>query len=61
MRIAFLAVIVVPTLLGGCVSYTETPARRDTVVVPQGSTTTTVVPGSTVYPGPGTTVITPVR
>lgn len=60
MRIAFLAVVALPALLGGCLSYSETPARRETVVVPQPATTT-IVPGTTVVPAPGSTVITPVR
>jgi hypothetical protein len=47
--------LLVPLALGGCLSYSETPARRETVVVPPKQTvvvppgTTTVIPsGSTV-------------
>ena len=55
MRLSFLAVLI-PFALAGCVSYTETPAPKTTVVVPRNQTV--VVPsGSAVMPLGGTTVV----
>ena len=37
-------VALLPLMLGGCLSYSEQPAPRTTVVLPPGTSTTSVVP-----------------
>ncbi len=55
MRIAYI-VFLLPIVLGGCVSYSETPVRTGAVVVPATSTITTVTPGMALAPGTTTVV-----
>jgi hypothetical protein len=47
--------LLVPLALGGCLSYSETPAQRETVVVPPKQTV--VVPGTTTVIPSGSTVV----
>jgi hypothetical protein len=49
-------VLILPLLLTGCLSYSDSTPRKTTVLVAPASGTTVLLPGTTVL-APGTTVV----